>query len=304
MRFARTCCVVCVALGAWLAPLDVVSAEPVVAAEDELVAIRADLASGQRERILSAIAKVQQQRWEAAYEDVYRAFAASKDSHVRRQALFLMSRSGAPQVLQMVREAIEDPKATNVGIRHLSAYELALQRITKIDDKALALRAIQTAIDDPDVYYRKYGAAALAHFGAETADVLAEQMELARDPSDVVRFSLLGNLAKGDRSPAVARRVLLPALRSEHAGDRIAAAYSLARFPEFAVQHPRQVEQTLQYLIGELSQTDLQRAGSAGYALAYLIRWPNFLSAVQAKLTEGSPQEIAFAATILDETRE
>ena len=216
---------------------------------------------------LSAIAKVEQQRWEAAYDDVYRAFAASKDSHVRRQALFLMSRSGAPQVLQMVREAIEDPKATNVGVRHLSAYELALQRITKIDDKALALRAIQTAIDDPDVYYRKYGAAALAQFGAETADVLAEQMELASDPSDVVRFSLLGNLAKGDRSPAVARRVLLPALRSEHAGDRIAAAYSLARFPEFAAQHPRQVGQTLQYLIGELSQTDIQARARQGTRL-------------------------------------
>jgi hypothetical protein len=194
MNARRLVCYACFSVIACCLKLDT------VAAQAELAAIRADLSSGKRDRVLSAIAKVEQQRLEAAYGDVYDAFAASKDRHVRRQALFLMSRRGAPQVLQMVREAIGDPKAGDIGIRHLSAYELALQRITRVDDRTLVLPAIQKAIEDPEIYYRKYGAAALASYVDDADALFAAQTDLANDPSDVVRFTLLGNLAKGNHS--------------------------------------------------------------------------------------------------------
>ena len=103
----------------------------IAVAESNLDEIRAELKSGERNRIVSAIDRIKNERLEKLYDDVHAVFSDSRDRVVRRHALLQMSRSGAPQLLDMICEAIDDPKADNIGVRHLGAREFSLQRIVK-----------------------------------------------------------------------------------------------------------------------------------------------------------------------------
>ena len=225
----------------------------------------ADLESGERGRILSATASIQEKRLKKLFPHVYEAFSKSEDPVVRRQALFLMSRAGAPEVPQMVREAIDDPKEASFGTRHLGARELALQRILKTEDKQIILPAIKTAIADRDVYYRKYGAAALAGFPEAHPELAQEIKELCQDSSPVVRFTFFSKLKMSETTRGLVRDFLL---NSREPSDIISAAFAVSRDPAW----PESDRDKLLKSFGEkIGAEDEILAGAAGQALSFLL---------------------------------
>ena len=225
--------------------------------------LKTDLASGERSRILSAITKVQEGRITDLYPDVVAAFSANTDPVIRRQAIFLLSRAGAPQVPEMVREAVDDPKEAGIGTRHLGARELALQMVLRTDDRDLIRKTIRNAIADEDIYYRKYGAAALAGF-SEGHDEMAEDLKrLADDPSPVVRFSLLGKMNMSSTARPLVIRILTESMEP---GDLIAAAFAISRDGDWPTNYGdayRVISRSLQEKIGHGNETIAAAAAAA-----------------------------------------
>ncbi len=231
--------------------------------------LRNDLESGERSRVISATTRVQEQKLAELYPAVHAAFSATDDETIRRQALFLMSRAGAPQVPVMVVEAIDDPKATNLGNRHLSARELALQRVLRTEDESVIVPAIRRAIADSEVYYRKHGAAALAAY-PEGHELFAKEIEkLATDPNPVVRFTFFSKLKV---TPTVKPFLFDAIYRSNDPGDIISAAFAISRDPDWPEGYGKDASGLTEFITGALGNPDEAMAGAAAGALSFLIR--------------------------------
>ena len=262
---------------------------------------RADLKSGVRDQTIAAISKVETAKLDELFEDVYAAFSKSTDPHIRRKALFVMSRRGAPQVLQMVLDAIDDPKCESFSHRHLGARELALQKVARTKNDPVIFKAIREALGDEDVYYRKYGAAALASYPPAQIEFKDELRNVANDESAVVRFTFLGKLEMTDETEPIILPLILSAIRSEDAGDRIAAAYALAKRTSWPKENSDEAEKLVSFLIGELGNADESLSGAAGYALVFLKRWEGLEDKIRAAANSDSSKVRIYAATALHE---
>jgi hypothetical protein len=179
---------------------------------------------------------------------------------------------------------------------------MALQKVLLTKDDDLIFAAIRTAIEDEEIYYRKYGTAALAAHPPALRHFADRLRQLAGDPHPVIRFTFFGKLTASDQSAELALPLVLRAVRSPDATDCIAGAAALARFRSWPAEHPEQATGLVNHLIERLGAKELEQAGAAGSALVLLRQWEGVIEATQAALANGSPQVRAFAATVLQDT--
>jgi len=267
----------------------------------ETDSLRTDLQSGERELVLKALETVYQKRIDALYEDVYTAFSTSEDPYVRRAALFKMSERQSPALPKMIREALDDPKADGIGSRHLGSREIATRLVEKTGDDDLIFRMIQRGLDDTEIYYRKQVVWVLASSPSIQLKFADRLAAIAHDPSNVIRFTFFGRLKFDEASAKLTLPLVKAAILGDKPGDRIAAAFALREYPNWAKENPAVTSELVNHLVKDLANPDTATAGGAAAALSCFWGWPETKDAVGKALSSGDAPTRVWAATVFQD---
>jgi hypothetical protein len=129
------------------------------------------------------------------------------------------------------------------------------------------------------------------------ADARAKLMPLLADPDRLVRKTLLTYLKLDENTADIGQRLAAEGLASTDAMTRLASSEVVRQHPTWPIDEAMQ--RGVSALIGDLGHVDVVRAGSAGMALERLTDREPIVAALQAALSEGSPDQRAGAAVVL-----
>lgn len=188
---------------------------------------------------------------------------AQDDARARNEALSRMVREKAAGLPDALSRGLEDP---DPGVR-----QIALSNLELVGGDQRLVDALGRRLEREPAATRWLVIRAIASIPAALVAFANQAPGWAEGPDPLVRRALLANIQDGPEARKVAIPVLLKALADGGAGERMAAAQSLARLKAFAGGEPTPVwRPALERLLSGLASPEESVAGAASYALLAL----------------------------------